>query len=98
MIQEVSHGFLCDSSRLTTASIPPPPTTHTHTTQSEMKKAFKESYLPLTLVKLEKCAAENNCEEGWIYGTKVCHPMHWSNVHTISTVHMSTIVNSFALH
>ena len=36
-----------------------------------MKETFKSSHLPLTLTKLEKSAAENNCEEGWIYGSKV---------------------------
>ena len=36
-----------------------------------MKETFKTSHLPLTLTKLEKSAAENNCEKGWIYGSKV---------------------------
>ncbi len=37
----------------------------------EMKKAFKESYLPLAITKLEEYATKNNCPEGWIYGRKV---------------------------
>ena len=50
--------------------------THTHmhilhTPKGEMKEKFKTTHLPLTLAKLEKSAAENNCEEGWIYGSKV---------------------------
>lgn len=39
--------------------------------QEELKKEFKTSYLPVTLAKLEKRAAENNSPEGWIFGTKV---------------------------
>ena len=38
-----------------------------------MKETFKTSHLPLTLTKLEKSVAENNCEEGWIYGSKVVY-------------------------
>lgn len=39
--------------------------------QAAAKKQFTESYLPLTLKKLEKAAALNDNKEGWIKGDKV---------------------------
>ena len=39
--------------------------------QAAAKKQFIETYLPLTLKKLETLAALNDSTEGWIKGNKV---------------------------
>lgn len=44
--------------------------------QVATEKQFVESYLPLTLSKLEKAVALNKAPEGWIIGNKVSSLYH----------------------
>ena len=39
--------------------------------KNEAKKILKESYLPVTLAKLEAQCVKNNSDSGWIHGNKV---------------------------
>ena len=39
--------------------------------KSTAKKILKESYLPVTLAKLEAQCVKNNSDGGWIHGNKV---------------------------
>ena len=50
------------------------------TAKEEAKKVLKESYLPLTLMKLEQKMKDNTCGSGWIYGSKV-----WIGCHSLGT-------------
>ena len=49
--------------------------------QAAAKKQFTETYLPLTLKKLESAAALNDTKEGWIEGDKVIEFILWLSFH-----------------